>query len=326
MDAESWVGRTLDERYRVEDVLGEGGMGVVLAARHVVLGHGVAIKLMRPDAGPVWRRRFEQEARACSQIDNVYDFGELDDGTPFLAMELLEGRDLADKIYSDGPLSAAEAIDYGLQVCEALGAAHALGIVHRDVKPANLFLPQRPDGSACIKLLDFGISKHPPEGNVPGSLTGTHALLGSPQFMSPEQLASSRSVDARTDIWSLGVTLFELMTLDYPFAGGSLAEICTAIMRDEPRRLRGDRPSCRRRSKTSSMPAWRRTSATACNQRTSWRSDSGPSRASIWARRSRCRRVGPPACPRRSSWARPITPRPIWPRSRPRPRCRASPH
>jgi serine/threonine protein kinase len=250
MDPAALVGETLDQRYRVEDVLGEGGMGIVVRAHHLALDQPVAIKLMRSDAEPTWPRRFIREARASARIDSehvvrVFDVGCLDDGTPFLVMELLEGRDL-EAVVADGQLAIEDAVRYGLHVCDALRAAHALGIVHRDVKPANLFLTRRADGSPCIKLLDFGISKEPEqlasEQLAPRSLTGVHAVLGSPQFMSPEQLASSRDVDPRADLWSLGATLFELLTLEHAFPGESLAELCTAIMRDAPRRLRDYRP------------------------------------------------------------------------------------
>ncbi len=238
------VGHVLDGRYRVEEKIGEGGMGVVLAARHIRLGQRVAIKLMHPDADPVWQRRFVREARAASCIDSdhiarVFDVGLTEEGAPFLAMELLEGRDLAAVMYDDGPLPIEDALTYAIQACRALSAAHERGIVHRDVKPANLFLTTRDDGTPCIKLLDFGISKRQAE---VGALTSTHAVLGSPQFMSPEQLSSCRDVDARADVWSLGATLFELLTLEHVFEGASLAELCTAIMRDCPRELCVHRP------------------------------------------------------------------------------------
>lgn len=233
------TGRVLDGRYRIEEKIGEGGMGVVLAAHHVGLGQRLAIKLMRADADPVWRRRFLREAQAASRIESehvarVFDVGVTEEGVPFLVMEYLEGRDLAEVI-ADGPLSIEDALTFTIHACRALGAAHDLGIVHRDVKPANLFLTRRDDGRPCVKLLDFGISKHQLE--IGCSLTGTHAVLGSPQFMSPEQLASCRDVDPRADVWSLGATLFELLTGEHVFEGTSLAELCTAIMRDAPREL-----------------------------------------------------------------------------------------
>lgn len=243
MFAVTKLGHVLDGRFRIESKIGEGGMGVVLGARHIGLGHRVAIKLMRADADPVWRRRFVREARAASRIESdhvarVFDVGLAEDGAPFLTMEYLEGRDLA-AVMDEGPIPIDDALTYGIHACRALQAAHDLGIVHRDVKPANLFVVTRDDGTPCVKLLDFGISKQRAE---VGTLTGTHAVLGSPQFMSPEQLASCRDVDHRADIWSLGATLFELLTREHVFAGDSLAELCTSIMRDAPRQLEQFRP------------------------------------------------------------------------------------
>ena len=154
----------MDGRYRSEDTLGEGGMGFVVRARHVELDQMVAIKLMRRGVNPVWGQRFLREARAASRIESehvarVFDIGRLEDGTPYMVMELLEGRDLGVILEEDGPLSTEEAIEVTRQACRALAAAHALGVVHRDVKPENLFLTERADGSPCIKLLDFGVSK-----------------------------------------------------------------------------------------------------------------------------------------------------------------------
>ncbi len=242
------AGQVLAGKYRVESCLGEGGMGRVLKARHLELGRAVAIKVLRPGAGELSRLRFMREARAASRIPSehvarVYDVGQLDNGQPFMVMELLDGRDLADVIYEDGELSIERAVEYVLQACEALAAAHARGIVHRDVKPANLFLTHRSDGTPVIKLLDFGVSKEAVAASAsPNPLTHTNAVLGSPVFMSPEQLACSRDVDHRADVWSLGVTLFELLTVEPAFAGESLAELYSAILRDEPYRLRVFRP------------------------------------------------------------------------------------
>lgn len=249
MEPAALVGQVLDGKYRVEAELGEGGMGVVVAARNLERDQQVAIKVLRGQASTIWRKRFLREARAASRIDNehvarVFDVARLDDGTLYMVMELLKGRDLSDIVHEEGALSVEDTVRYGLQACAALEAAHAVGIVHRDVKPANLFLTRRDDDSPCIKLLDFGISKEAGAETmiVPGSLTGTHAVLGSPQFMSPEQLVSSRDVDARTDIWSLGATLFELLTCVPPFPQESLAELYSAILRDPPLSLREHRP------------------------------------------------------------------------------------
>ncbi|MBW2454789.1 MAG: serine/threonine protein kinase [Deltaproteobacteria bacterium] len=242
------AGQVLAGKYRVESCLGEGGMGRVLKARHCELGRAVAIKVLRPGAGELSRLRFMREARAASRIPSehvarVYDVGQLDNGQPFMVMELLDGRDLADVIYEDGELSIERAVEYVLHACEALAAAHARGIVHRDVKPANLFLTHQADGTPIIKLLDFGVSKDALAASAtPNPLTRTNAVLGSPVFMSPEQLACSRDVDHRADVWSLGVTLFELLTVEPAFAGESLAELYSAILRDEPCRLRVLRP------------------------------------------------------------------------------------
>lgn len=242
------AGQVLAGKYRVESCLGEGGMGRVLKARHCELGRLVAIKVLRPGAGELSRLRFMREARAASRIPSehvarVHDVGQLDNGQPFMVMELLDGRDLADVIYEDGELSIERAVEYVLHACEALAAAHARGIIHRDVKPANLFLTHRADGTPIIKLLDFGVSKDALAASAtPDPLTRTNAVLGSPVFMSPEQLACSRDVDHRADVWSLGVTLFELLTVEPAFAGESLAELYSAILRDEPCRLRVLRP------------------------------------------------------------------------------------
>jgi eukaryotic-like serine/threonine-protein kinase len=236
----------LEGRYRVEGPLGEGGMGMVVRARHVELDQPVAIKLMRSDLSAVWAERFLREARAASRIESehvarVFDMSRLEDGTPYMVMELLEGRDLGALLDESGPLPIDEAVVLVRQVCRALAAAHALGIVHRDVKPENLFRTERADGTACIKLLDFGVSKDGTRG-ADKRLTRTQSVLGSPQFMSPEQLASPRDVDHRTDLWSLGATLFELLTGEHAFPAETVAELHTKILRDPPRRLTELRP------------------------------------------------------------------------------------
>jgi serine/threonine protein kinase len=242
-------GDVLDGKYVVRDIIGEGGMGVVASACHLALDTAVAIKVLRVEGADGCSQRFLREARAACQIDSehvarVLDVGQLDDATPYIVMELLEGRDLDEIVHSEGPLEVATAVRYALQICEALAAAHDKGIVHRDVKPANLFLTHRNDGSPCIKLLDFGISKVSAANTMElGSLTRTHEFLGSPPFMSPEQLTSCSTVDGRSDLWSLGVTLFELLTAESAFDGPSTPELCGAILRDEPRRLREFRPN-----------------------------------------------------------------------------------
>jgi len=239
-------GTILAERYRVERVLGHGGMGIVVAARHLHLDERVAIKLLLPELSheSVFVERFVREARAAVKIRSehvgrVFDVGRLDDGSPYIVMEYLDGCDLAALVCAEGPLARARAIDFVLQACEALSEAHVLGIVHRDLKPENLFLTRRADGSSCVKVLDFGISK---QTGAQRSGAKTAFLLGSPMYMSPEQLNQCADIDARADIWSLGVVLFELLTASQPFVGESLGQLVTNILHKEAPLVRSCRP------------------------------------------------------------------------------------
>jgi serine/threonine-protein kinase len=238
-------GQLLAGKYRVERVLGQGGMGVVVAAHHVVLDETVAIKFLLPEAlgSAEAVARFEREARAAVKIKSehvarVTDVGRLDTGAPYMVMELLRGRDLDELLRDRGPLPLADVADYVLQAGEAIAEAHGLGIVHRDLKPPNLFLTERADGSSCVKVLDFGISKLTAAGSNDQGMTSTSAIMGSPLYMSPEQLMSSRDVDMRTDIWALGVICYELLTGNRPFSGDSLAQLCMAIQLNPPTPLR----------------------------------------------------------------------------------------
>jgi serine/threonine-protein kinase len=231
------LGAIIAGKYRVERMLGAGGMGVVAAGRHVKLGHKVAIKMLRPSSivDHELVARFEREAQAASRLTSdhvvrILDVGERDDGVPFIVMEYLDGRDLARVLKEDGPLSPRMATDYVLQACEALAEAHKKGIIHRDMKPANLFLARRADGSEIIKVLDFGISKLVRVGLAGEELTRSEIIMGSPQYMAPEQLKSARSVDARADVWSLGAILFKLVTDRFPFGGRTTAEVCASVL------------------------------------------------------------------------------------------------
>jgi serine/threonine-protein kinase len=233
--------------YRFDRVLGQGGMGIVLAARHEKSKDLVAVKLIRPDrAGdPACVQRFLREGEIARQLESehvarVLSVGTRESGEPYLIMEYLEGESLESLLHTKGPLAIETAVDYLLQVCEAVAEAHALGIVHRDLKPANLFVTRRSDGSDCVKVLDFGISKWTAGEAAAGvaSLTTTASPVGSPRYMSPEQLTRVSSVDARTDIWALGVVLFEFLTGEHPFAAESVAYLCARILRDRPRSLR----------------------------------------------------------------------------------------
>jgi hypothetical protein len=240
-------GDTLAGKYCVERVLGVGGMGVVVAATHLELGQKVALKFLLPHAlqNPEAAARFLREARAAVKIVSehvarVTDVGRLENGAPYMVMEYLEGGDLSD--CPKGPsLPVEDAIDFLLQACEALAVAHSLGIVHRDLKPANLFLTTRSDGAALVKVLDFGISKLIEPG-AKADLTQTSAVMGSPLYMSPEQMRSARSVDVRTDIWALGTILHELIAGTPPFIGETLGEVFANVMTVEATPLRQLRP------------------------------------------------------------------------------------
>jgi eukaryotic-like serine/threonine-protein kinase len=246
------AGEKIDDKYEVETMIGEGAMGIVFVARHLKLDERVAIKVLRPElieGSPTLVQRFLREARAAISIQSahvvrVMDVGTLPTGAPYMAMEYLEGSDLQSLLQKQGALPIADAANYVIQACDALAEAHARGIVHRDLKPANLFLTKRFDGAPWIKVLDFGISKAVPRDNVDPevSLTQTAAILGSPAYMSPEQVRNAKTVDGRADVWSLGVILYKLLTAESPFEGGTFSSLCAAIVADDPPPLRDKRP------------------------------------------------------------------------------------
>jgi serine/threonine-protein kinase len=220
-------GDILAGKFRVEQVLGAGGMGVVVAATHLQLEQRVALKFLLPEAAknPNIVQRFEREARAASRIKSqhvarVSDVGVMPDGAPYMVMEFLEGEDLAQRLARLGRLGLPEAVDHLLQACEALVEAHHAGIIHRDLKPANLFLARQPGGNAIVKVLDFGIAKL--LGQV---MTVANAAMGTFTYMAPEQWEDARDVDARADLWALGITLYELLTGETPYRAETVPEL-----------------------------------------------------------------------------------------------------
>lgn len=241
-------GQLLAGKYRIEQVLGSGGMGVVVAARHLQMKHRVALKLLQPEksVAPEAVARLLREAQHATAIQSehvvrVTDLGALPNGRPYLVMEYLEGSDLGQLLQRRGPLPESVAVDYLLQALAGVAEAHALGIVHRDLKPTNLFLTERSDGAALIKVLDFGISKLTAPGGTTFELTRTSgALMGSPLYMAPEQIRSAKLVDIRADVWSLGVILHQFLTGRPPFTGDDLAGVLAAIIADPPRSVRED--------------------------------------------------------------------------------------
>jgi eukaryotic-like serine/threonine-protein kinase len=227
------VGDRIAGKYTVTRLLGQGGMGIVALATHEALSLDVAIKFLTMSHDPGARSRFAREGRAAAKLQGrhttkVMDVGNLEDGTPYMVMEYLRGSDLGDVLAQRGPLPVGEVMEYMLQVCDGLGEAHAAGIVHRDLKPANLFLCHESDGRPLVKILDFGISKIE-NGTQDFALTSATAVLGSPLYMSPEQLRASRSVDARSDVWSLGVVMYELLTGAVPFNASAITELAIRV-------------------------------------------------------------------------------------------------
>jgi serine/threonine-protein kinase len=237
------AGEIVAGKYVLDRLLGQGGMGAVFAAKHLQLGRNVAIKVMLADAShPGDAQRFVNEARAAANIQNehvvhVFDIGE-EGGYAYMVLELLEGEDLSQVLAREPPhrLPPHIAVGYVTQALAGVTQAHALGIVHRDLKPANLFLAKRKDGSTIVKVLDFGISKTQSSSlsASPSSLTSTDTILGSPLYMSPEQLRSPKGVDLRADIWAMGVILYELITGLPPFGGESIGELFAAILENDP--------------------------------------------------------------------------------------------
>ena len=240
------AGEEIEGKYLVGSLLGEGGMGLVLSGEHKLLRQGVAIKVLSPKfaSDKNFRARFLREARAAASLSSehavrIFDVGTTSTKLPFMVMERLEGESLEERL-ERGSIGASLAVDWVLQATRAVAEAHERGLVHRDLKPGNLFLTTRSDGRVFVKVLDFGISKSMDESDGSTSdvsLTAPRALLGSPLYMSPEQLRDSSAVDARTDVWALGVVLFELLSGRAPFESSSVPELYAKILNDPVPRL-----------------------------------------------------------------------------------------
>ena len=239
-------GEVLLGKYRVEEVVGVGGMGSVVRARHLYLQQSVAIKILLPSLAESKSTiaRFLREAQATvrlrsEHIARVMDVGTMPDGAPFMVMEYLDGFDLGEILRHHGPQASMSVVDLMLQACEGISEAHAMGIVHRDIKPSNFFITRRPDGSCLLKILDFGISKTPAELS---ELTSTQTVIGTPMYMAPEQMRTARSTDPRSDIWSMGVVMYQMLTGRPPFEAETYAELVLKVDTGVPAPLPGDLP------------------------------------------------------------------------------------
>ncbi len=213
-------------------------MGRVIRASHLYLHQPVAIKILLPNMAESQSTvaRFLREAQATvklrsEHIARVMDVGTLDDGSPFMVMEYLEGHDLNQILRAHGPQMASAVVDLMLQASEGIAEAHAIGIVHRDIKPSNFFITRRPDGSNLLKILDFGISKTP---QGVSELTGTQTIIGTPTYMAPEQMRTARSTDPRSDIWSMGVVMYQLLEGRPPFEAETYAELVLKVGTEPP--------------------------------------------------------------------------------------------
>jgi serine/threonine-protein kinase len=245
----------IDGKYRIDQVLGRGAMGVVVSATHLRLNERVAVKFLHTRStqngskgADDFQSRFEREARVSARLRNehitrVVDAGLWRDRVPFMVMEYLNGTDLREILKKSAPLPIDLALDYAVQVCEGIAEAHANGVVHRDLKPPNLFITRRPDGSDLVKILDFGISKWTTRDAEVTDLTETGVVLGSPKYMAPEQLFGAANVDSRADVWSIGAIVYEMLAGRAAFDFTTFSRICAELSTDRmPPSLSEQRP------------------------------------------------------------------------------------
>ena len=277
------IGRLINDRFKIAALIARGGMGKVYRAEQAPLGRVCAIKVLNPNyAGehdPEFHKRFFLEASIASKLTHpntvtIFDYGRTDDDIYYMAMEYLEGHTLHRAIREAGSFPEERGAHIARQICRALREAHSLGVIHRDLKPANIFLVEHGDETDFVKVLDFGLVKDVSEGKPAEELTQTGLFMGSPKYMAPEQIRGDK-VDARTDIYSLGIIMYEMMTGKVPFDRPNSVNILMAHVNEEPPPLRTMNPSCNpspARSKRRSCAAWRRipTRATARWTR-SWR-------------------------------------------------------
>jgi serine/threonine-protein kinase len=241
------AGTILEQRYVIEGELGSGGLGLVYKARHLALDAPVAIKILRPEYAydDEFVSRLRDEARLaaslkCDHLVRVLDVGDMAPGTIYVVLEYVDGHDLETELAHRGRLPIEDAVRYGLEICAALSEAHSRGVVHRDLKPENLLLERLADGRTRIKVADFGAAKR--LWKTEGALADPGGYVGTPWYMAPEQILDSREVDARADIWSFGVVLYEMLTDRLPFSGDTPPEVYASILCNDLARPRTVRP------------------------------------------------------------------------------------